>query len=147
MRILKIVKSVILIILMFGLLVGCSDETETVLEANEEIEINLYAIDELNATVWDDSKEVFDCLVKILKFDSITEQERKEYNEYFEKYYDSGYWKMEGAEHSLVLNLHSFKWSIIMRSAGTKDEQKEKARSIEEQYMEIDQRFKEHSKN
>lgn len=105
----------------------------------------LQSVDELNETVWEDSKEAFDILIKQYEENStVTKDETKRLDSYFEKYYESGYKDNENAESYLVTSIKALDVNINLQGVGNEESQKERLQSIQESYMSLDQKFKEH---
>lgn len=105
----------------------------------------LKSVDELNETVWEDSKEAFDIFIKQYEDSStVTNDETKRLDSYFEKYYESGYKDNENAESYLVTSIKALDVNITLQGVGNEESQKKRLPSIQESYMSLDQKFKEH---
>ncbi len=140
-------KKFIYIFIILFVAVGCSDEETSYDNQAEEIELNLYTFEELHETVWEDSEEVFNILVKKLDDNyNFSQEDHDKIKNYFNRYIDSNYKNMEGAEYSLVTNIFTFDLNMMIRHGGDKEQQKERAKRVEKQYMELEQLFKERNK-
>lgn len=125
------------------ILVGCSSNIQS--SDVEKKEIEFFSVAELNKTVWVDSEKAFDILVKRFEdISSVTDEEFEQLNQYFQKYYDSGYVDMDNAEQLLVFSIKNFEVQIVLQGIGNEDEQNERHKNIQRLYMEIDQMLKEH---
>lgn len=137
-------------VLLLVFAAGCSNNNESVsLGGESDLKpVELQSVDELNKTVWDDSKKAFEILTKRYNdISSVTDEEHELTEQYFDRYYDSGYVQMENAESLLVHNIYHFEFLQVTSGMGTDDEQKERQNKIQELYMKIEQKFKEYDGN
>lgn len=131
-----------LILVIF--LTGCGI-TENANMKNVETNTELYSIEELNETVWDDSKKAFDIIIKKYEnISNVTDNEHSTLDEYLNKYYESGYVNMENAESLLVRSIYTLSVHVTLQGIGNEVDQREKISDIQKCYMEIEQMFKEY---
>jgi hypothetical protein len=131
----------ILLLLAAVALSSCSINSDKPVKEKSNEHVVLPNVDELNKTVWQDSKKVFDILNESIENGKYS-KDMDFVEDYMKKYYESGYVDHENAETSLVSNIHALYIFFIGSTSFDGESQKESTESYKKTYAKLDQMFK-----